>query len=216
MAVKQPKDLSDVSDGGNFSIDMGDPYVAKIVVEGTAQLLMHSYNVESVETKKKAPKGSEAKTSDDIESYVYRVSETDRRLGIPGAAFCSSIAYAGKSVQDPASPRKSMMDRLKASLIPLDACAPFIPDTEDWDFVDQRRVVVQRNAVPRSRPAMNKGWRVEFQILVNAPEYVPPNVLLMLANKAGLFQGLLDFRPTYGRFSVVRFDHGDFDMLGAK
>jgi hypothetical protein len=197
-----------VSDGANDQIDDEQPYVARIVIEGVAPLLMHNYNVESVAEKGKAAKGSKAKKTDDVESYVYRVSPTDRRLGIPGSNFCSSMQFAAKSMQDPRSPRKSMMDLVKASVIPLDPCAVFLPHIETWDYIDKRRVVVQRNAVPRERPAMNPGWRVSFDILVNAPEYIPPMLLLGLANKAGMFQGLLDYRPTFGRFNVVEFKHG--------
>ncbi len=213
--MAKPKGLSPVTDGANSSIEIGEPYVARIVVKGTAPLLMHAYNIESVEEKKNAAKGSKAKKSDDLDSYVYRVSESDRRIGIPGANFCAALAIAAKSMQDPRSSRKSMMDLVKASVIALDPVAPFVPDVQEWDYVDQRRAVVQRAAIPRSRPAMNTGWEVAFTVLVNAPEYVPPSVLHSLATKAGMFQGLLDYRPTYGRFAVIAFSHGDMDSLAS-
>jgi hypothetical protein len=211
--MAKPNALGPVSDGANPTIELTEPYVARIVVVGTAPLLMHAYNVESVEAKGKAAKGSAARKSDDLEASVYRVSENDRRIGIPCANFCAAMSIAAKSIPDPRSPRKSMMDLVKASVISLDPVAPFIPDVDEWDFVDRRRVVVQRSAVPRSRPAMNKGWKVAFTVLVNAAEYVPPDVLHSLATKAGMFQGLLDYRPTYGRFAVVSFEHGDIDTF---
>jgi hypothetical protein len=211
--MAKPTAVAPVSDGANSTIEMNEPYVARIIVQGTAPLLMHAYNVESVEGKGAAAKGSKAKKSDDIESYVYRVSEDDRRLGIPGANFCAALSIAAKSMQDPRSARKSLMDLVKASVISLDPVAPFIPDVEEWDYLDRRRVVVMRNAIARSRPAMNKGWKVAFTVLVNAPEYVPPETLHLLATKAGMFQGLLDYRPTYGRFAVVSFEHGSMDTL---
>lgn len=211
--MAKPSALGPVSAGANSSIESTQPYIARIVVQGTAPLLMHAYNVESVEEKRVAAKGSAAKKSDDVESYVYRVSETDNRLGIPGANLCAALSVAAKSMQDPRSPRKSLMDLVKASVIPLDPVAPFIPDVTEWDFLDRRRVVVQRNAVPRARPAMNQGWKIAFTVLVQAPEYIPPETLHSLATKAGMFQGICDFRPTYGRFQVVHFEHGDMDSL---
>ncbi|MDB5069638.1 MAG: hypothetical protein JWM87_749 [Candidatus Eremiobacteraeota bacterium] len=205
--------LAPVSAGADHAIALSEPYVARIVVQGTAPFLFHAYNVESVEEKGRAAKGSAAKKSDDLESYVYRVGDDDERLGVPGANFCAALATAAKSMQDPRSPRKSMMDLVKASVIPLDPVAPFVPDVTEWDYVDRRRVVVQRNAVPRSRPAMHKGWKVAFTVLVNAPEYIPPDVLNALAVKAGMFQGVGDFRPTYGRFNIIAFEHGDVESL---
>lgn len=196
--------IAPVSNGAQEIIGYEQPYSAKVTIEGTAPILFHGYNVESVKEKAGAAKGSKAKKSDDVESYVYRTD--DGRLGIPGLMFCAAVAHAGRRVQDPSSPRKSMLDLCKAAIIPLDDVAPMQPDTEAWDYLDVRRVVVQRNAVPRERPAMRTGWRITFNLLVNAPEYINPMMLRGLITKAGKFSGLGDFRPTFGRFDIVGFE----------
>lgn len=196
--------IAPVSNGAQEIIGYEQPYSALVTIEGTAPILFHGYNVESVKEKAGAAKGSKAKKSDDVESYVYRTD--DGRLGIPGLMFCAAVAHAGRRVQDPSSPRKSMLDLCKAAIIPLDDVAPLQPDTEAWDYLDVRRVVVQRNAVPRERPAMRTGWRITFNLLVNAPEYINPMMLRGLITKAGKFSGLGDFRPTFGRFDIVNFE----------
>ena len=99
-----------------------------------------------------------------------------------------------------------MLDLCKAAIIPIDDIAPLQPDTDAWDYLDVRRVVVQRNAVPRERPAMRTGWRITFNLLVNAPEYINPAMLRSLITRAGKFSGLGDFRPTFGRFDIVAFE----------
>jgi len=208
IALKKTE-LGPVSNGGKSAIALTEPYCARISIKGTAPLLLHAYNVEAVAEKGKAAKGSTAKKTDALETYVYRISESDMRLGLPSANFCAALAVAAKSMQDPRSPRKSMLDLVRATIIPLDEICAFEPDTEDWDYVDTRRVVIQRNAVPRQRPAMHKGWRITFTVLVQAPEYIPEDTLHALAQKAGMFQGLGDFRPTYGRFSVTNFSRDD-------
>ena len=215
MAKPKKTALAPVSNGAASQIESTEPYVARVTVQGSAPLLFHNYNVESVAEKGKAAKGSTQKKFDDLESYVYRVSDDDRRLGVPGMNFCSSLAIAAKSMQDPRSPRKSMMDLVKASVIPLDTVAPFVPDVTEWDYVDTRRVVVQRAAISRQRPAMNKGWRITFALAIQAPEYIPSDVLQQLVQRAGMFQGLGDFRPTFGRFFVVHFEVGNLDLDAA-
>lgn len=194
-----------VSNDAAEAITASMPYEFETTIEGVAPLLFHAYSVESVKEKAAAAKGSKTKKSDDVESYVYRVSPEDKRLGIPGLVFAAALAHAAKSIQDPRSPRKSAMDLVKASIIPLDDVAPLSPDTEAWDFLDVRRAVVQRNAVPRERPAMRTGWRCTFAMQVTAPDYLPVALVRELIMRAGQFSGLLDFRPTFGRFHLVEF-----------
>ncbi|MBY0512744.1 MAG: hypothetical protein K2P78_02390, partial [Gemmataceae bacterium] len=67
-------------------------------------------------------------------------------------------------------------------------------------------VMVQRQGITRSRPAFNAGWRATFLVSVLTPEYVKPSDLLAVLTQAGRLVGVGDFRPTYGRFQVVRFE----------
>jgi hypothetical protein len=199
-----------VSNGAAEIIGSEEPYAFSVTIEGTAPLLFHGYNVESVKEKAAAAKNSKAKKTDDINSYVYRLE--DGRLGIPAECFAAAIAHAAKRMQDPVSPRKSAYDLCRASVVPVEMISPLQPDTTEWDYVDIRRVVVQRNAVPRERPAMRAGWRCTFNMQVLAPEYLPPATIRALIVKAGRLSGLLDFRPTYGRFDMVQFEMSHLAM----
>jgi hypothetical protein len=76
----------------------------------------------------------------------------------------------------------------------------------EWDYLDMRRVVVQRNGITRTRPAMRTGWKAKMQFMVNLPEYIDRAFLLDVIGTAGRLIGVGDFRPTYGRFDVTRFD----------
>lgn len=197
-------DSAQTSNGAKSLIDETTPYLARVSVQGVAPLLFHSWNNESVEEKAKSAKGSKAKKTDDIESYVYR---TDKgHLGIPGKNFYASVVEAGRYVQDPRSPRKSARDLCRAGIVPMTIVAPFEPKTKNWDYLDKQRVTIQRASITRSRPAMRDGWRVTFDLLINLPEYIPQVLLTKLLNDAGRLVGVCDYRPTYGRFTVVGFD----------
>jgi hypothetical protein len=180
------------------------PYTVNVKLEGVADILFHRWNCESVDAKSKAAKGSKEKKSDDVESYVYRNDKGE--ICIPGEYLRQAVIHAAKFRQDPRSPRKSAMDLFKAALVSLTDLASL--GTKDWDFLDKRRVVIQRNAITRSRPAMHTGWQAEFQLMVNLPEYVTPAILQEVVVNAGRLVGLGDFRPSYGRFMVVSFDVG--------
>lgn len=192
----------EVTNGGKVAIEYAMPYMASVRIVGVADLLFHRWNVEGVATKARAAKGSKAKKTDDIESYVYRNDASD--LAMPGEYLRQAIIHAAKFRQDPRSPRKSAMDLFKAGVVCLTPLASL--GVKTWDYEDRRRVMIQRNGVTRVRPALRIGWSVTIELLVNLPEYIPPDALQDVIVNAGRLIGLADFRPTYGRFAVQQFD----------
>ena len=193
--------LADITNGAEGIIDLSQPYTVSVTVEGSADFLFHRWNCEAVEEKGRAAKGSKAKKTDDLESYVYRNDAGE--LCIPGEYLRMAIVGAAKFRQDPRSPRKSAMDLFKASIISLTALASV--GKKEWDYEDRRRVVIQRNGVNRIRPALRAGWKANFELMVNLPEYVDRNMLRETIESAGRLIGLGDFRPTFGRFGIIAF-----------
>jgi hypothetical protein len=96
------------------------------------------------------------------------------------------------------------MDLFKAAIVSLTPLASL--GSKDWDYLDKRRVVIQRNAITRSRPAMKEGWKATFILMVNLPEYIDQRLLNSTIQQAGKLIGLADFRPSFGRFNVVSFE----------
>lgn len=192
---------ADVTNGGKSAIEQGFPYAINVSVAGASDLLFHRWNCESVDAKAKAAKNSKAKKEDDIESYVWRNESGE--LCIPGEYFRQSIIHAAKFKQDPRSPRKSAMDLFKAGVVSLTSLAGL--GSKDWDYLDTRRVTIQRAGVNRTRPAMKEGWKVDLQFQILTPEYIDPNLFQDVFNTAGRLVGVGDFRPTYGRFFITNF-----------
>lgn len=195
------------TNGAEPDIDLGQPYTVRVTVKGTADVLFHRWNCEAVAEKAAAKKGSVVKKSDNIESYVYR--NDDGHICIPGEYLRGAIIGASKFRQDPRSPRKSAMDLFKAAIIPLTALTPILvggKPTDKWEYEHACRVQVQRNGVTRVRPAFKQGWTAAFDLMVNIPQYIDRDLLQDVLVDAGRLIGLADFRPTYGRFSVVKFE----------
>lgn len=193
--------IKDPTNGGKATLDLSIPYVAQVSIEGIAPFLFHRWNVEAVEAKAGAAKGSKAKKTDDVESYVYRTN--DGMLAIPGEYVRQSIIGAARYQQDPRSPRKCAMDLFKAGIVVLDDVCSL--GVKDWDYLDRRRVMIQRNGVTRVRPAMDKGWRITLDLQILTPEYIQPSALNAALQDAGRLIGVGDFRPSHGRFQVVHF-----------
>ena len=191
-----------VSNGGAVAIGVQNEYVAEVTIQGICPILFHRWNCEEVEAKSNAAKGSKAKKTDNLESYVYRTQEGN--LGIPGEYLKGAIVASAKSLQDPRSPRKCAKALFKAAVISLTERADL--GVSAWDFEHKCRAIIQGNAITRVRPALNKGWKATFQFLVAAPEYISPEMLNDRIQYAGRLVGLADFRPSYGRFQVVKFE----------
>lgn len=188
--------------GANDIYEASHPYRVSVTLEGVADMLFHRWNVEAVEAKSKAAKGSAEKKTDNVESYVYRNEK--RELCIPGDYLRGAIVLAAKYQQDPRSPRKSAMDLFKAGVVSLTQLATL--GITKWDYEDKHRVIVQRSAITRTRPAMRAGWKATFELLVMLPEYISPHTLNQTIQTAGRLGGLGDFRPTYGRFVITNFE----------
>lgn len=189
------------TNGAATAIALQQPYRVEVTIKGTAPILFHRWNCESVESKSKAKKGSAEKKTDDVESYVYR--NENGELSIPGEYLRGSLVGAAKFMQDPRSPRKSAADLFKAAIVSLTPLASL--GVKTWDYLDKRRVCIQRNAITRSRPAMAEGWSCTFIIMVTLPEYVDEHLLNSVVQSAGRLIGLADFRPSFGRFNVTAF-----------
>jgi hypothetical protein len=199
--------IGDPSNGASGAIADEQPYIARITVIGTDDLLFHAWNAEAIQEKASSPKGSAAKKTDAVETYVYR--DEDNYICLPSEYLRMAIVNAARYKQDPRSPRKSAIELFKAGVVSLTNLTPITTATgklaEQWDFIDRQRAMVQRNAFTRHRPAFHKGWSATAKFLVTTPEYISPELLHELASMAGRLVGLGDFRPSHGRFRVTQF-----------
>jgi hypothetical protein len=200
--------VSEPTNGGKEAIETGIPYTAHITIVGSADILLHAWNCEAIDEKSKAKKGSDAKKTDNIESYVRRNEEGI--ICLPAEYLRMSVVNAAKFRQDPRSPRKSAMDLFKAAVVSLAPLSPIIDHkgnvAKEWDFEHRCRVQVQRNGITRTRPAFKEGWSTEASLMVVLPEYVDSSTLHEVVSSAGRLIGVGDFRPTYGRFQVSKFE----------
>ena len=74
--------------------------------------------------------------------------------------------------------------------------------------IDQRRVMIQRAGIIRSRPRFDE-WSLTFKLHVVDEYLTSPGmdkVIKQIIDDAGSLVGLLDFRPRFGRFKVEKFE----------
>jgi len=67
--------------------------------------------------------------------------------------------------------------------------------------VDLQPAVIQRARIMRARPRFDD-WALEFKLEILDP-IIPPEIAQKILEDAGKYQGLADFRPLFGLFSVA-------------
>jgi hypothetical protein len=71
----------------------------------------------------------------------------------------------------------------------------------DYNYRDTRPMTVNRSKILRTRPRFDT-WKIQFTLLYHADKIDIDAIVLALEN-AGLYIGLCDSRPRYGKFSVI-------------
>jgi hypothetical protein len=190
------------SNDGEDALLSTAPYQITFTIRGVADLLFHRWSNEDVAAKSAAKRGSATKKVDNLEAYVHR--DEDGMVCLPAVYLHAAIKEAGKFMQDPRSSRpKQACDLFKAALIPVTVMVPLGPK---WEIEDKRRMVVNRSGITRTSPGFKAGWEAEFDFDVILPEYVSQEMFHEALTLAGRVIGLAQYRPTYGRFQVVKFE----------
>ena len=197
-----PTETGPHSNDGSAVALASAPYQVTFTIRGVADLLFHKWSNEDVEAKSKAKRGSAVKKTDNLEAYVWR--DDDGMVCLPGIYVHKAIIEAGKFMQDPRSSRpKQACDLFKAAFVPVTVLCPLGPS---WEIEDKRRMVVNRSGITRTSPGFKAGWEATFDFDVILPEYVSQDMAYEALSLAGRVIGLAQYRPTYGRFQVIKFE----------
>jgi hypothetical protein len=198
----KPTETGPNSNDGADAMLATAPHQVTFTIRGVADLLFHRWSNEDVAAKATAKRGSAVKKTDNLEAYVHR--DEDGNVCLPAVYLHAAIKEAGKFMQDPRSSRpKQACDLFKAAFVPVTVMCPL---GETWEIEDKRRMVVNRSGITRTSPGFKSGWEATFDFDVILPEYVSDEMFHEALSLAGRVIGLAQYRPTYGRFIVVKFD----------
>lgn len=178
----------------------------KLKIVGVSPLLMNQFVMRSG----KASGPRVGKAQNEKESGLWRDkvywSEEQKCVALPSYMIEACFAQAAKMFK---SGKRTLGAQAKATVfiaedeIPIICKGKRITELEENGQIqlDGRRAVVQRNAVERFRPMLRE-WSMEFTVHLLEPEVIDEKQLRAIAERAGRFNGLGDFRPRFGRFSV--------------
>jgi len=173
-------------------------YEVKIKIRGICDYLQHKRPFEEEESRQKS---GEVDYSKEAEKSLY----FDKEIGcyIPSKQLRAGLVKAGVNFKIKGRMGKTYKDMVNATIeiepdkIPL--------GKKTFDYNHQEFVKIQRNQILRSRPAFKKGWEAEFNLLV-LDDQMQKDILKEIAEYAGKFVGIGDWRPHFGRFEVLKFN----------
>lgn len=192
---------------------------------GVTPLLMHRPGSMT------ANSGAVAKTNtkriptpeEECEMAVYRDADLGY-LYAPDRWVTRSLTESGKAFQNPQNKKSTLMRVFAAAIVPPPVLGfPLVdPDTGEQVTeyeIDVQRVVIQRAAVMRARPRVDR-WSIDLALGVdlgalniNGSLRDTGKLYLDALTHAGSKQGFGDFRPekggSYGRFRVEDFSISD-------
>ena len=171
----------------------------EVTIEGIAPLLQHRFPDDNPETTAKSKRKTGIKDyRAESEQSAYRTP--DGKLYQPAAHIEAALVKGATSFQIPGKGKKTYKDLFRSSVFVMPDAIPHEIQTYE---IDARPVVVVRARVMRYRPKLNK-WRLSFILQIQDPD-LPPSVVKEILDYTGLRVGIGDYRPRFGRFTVVEW-----------
>ncbi len=191
-------------------------YLVDCEIEGLAPLLQHRFATPELAD---LTQGGRRVTgavdyTEEWREYLYRTPEG--KIGQPAIHIEQAMIKAAGSFRITGRRGVTYRDLFKASVFvtpELLSHGVTCPETlttnpEEPVYLDMRPVVIQKARVVRIRPALKKGWRLQFTIEV-VDEQIPATILKDVIELAGKTGGIGDYRPRFGRFMVTSFQKQD-------
>jgi hypothetical protein len=148
------------------------------------------------------PKSNKVKSSehDPVEKAkgcLYLNSEG--KICVPSMAVLSAMRKAATQMKKAGAGKKTLKDFVFSGL----QIEPEMIELPNQNYeVDIRPVVVMRARILRARPLF-KEWGLTFTINIIDEMTWDAGTVRQVIEEAGKYQGLLDFRPLFGTFTVV-------------
>jgi len=169
----------------------------KVSVKGIAPLLMHRFVGASEDTEKTSKKKKIYIPKDDAEKAAYRNQEG--KLVLPSTHFKMSLVKASTDFKYEG--KKTYKDFVKSGVF-IDPLQIVLTPQEYQ--IDTRPVCVQRARIERCRPIL-ENWECSFTITIT-DENIASGILKEILETSGLYKGVGDNRPEYGRFEITKWE----------
>lgn len=177
----------------------------EIEIEGVADMLHNRLSKELIDEMKEIPNAKK----EDWEENNYKkklYTNKDGDLILPDLVLHSFLQEACKKykVSPPKSIGRTWTAYFKSSVLVLDSAILENAELDKFGTMVNGSPSSSKGSskVYRVRPLIKKGWTATINIMDTA-EYLNVNVVRDVFESGGMFVGLCDWRPVFGRFKVI-------------
>lgn len=173
----------------------------EVKLKGVAPLMMHRYNGQEIQKgRTSAEKKLNERESGRWKDSVYW-SQTLKCVAIPAVMIEACFTNGAKAYK--LGTRAKAVLFVEGDEVPLYCRGELITNLEENGQIelDGRGAVVMKRRVDRWRPIVRE-WSMTFNLAVLDEAALNAETLDKIADQAGRFNGLGDFRPRFGRFQA--------------
>lgn len=168
-----------------------------VSIEGIAPLLQHRFPEEEHEATGSRKKKKVYDPEEDAIAALYK--KEDGTIYQPARHFEAALIKAAVAFKFEG--RKTYKDAFKGGIFINPA--EIVHKYPEWE-IDRQPVVIQRARIMRARPRFDK-WALDFEIEI-IDDRIAVDVVKEALEYTGLYVGIGDLRPRYGRFKVIKFE----------
>jgi hypothetical protein len=169
--------------------------VIDVTLKGIKPLLQHSTFAMTLPKSKKV-KSSEHDPIEEAALCLYL--NEDKKACVPFMHILSALRKAAVNLKKGGAGKKTLKDYVFSGL----KISPDLIVLDNQDYVvDIQMVRVGTARIPRARPLF-KTWGVNFTITIVDEQTWDAGTVRQVLEESGKYQGIGDFRPLYGTFTV--------------
>lgn len=175
-----------------------------VKIRGIRGLLMNRNTSVGVDDQPKSIKkrSTEHNFTEEAKQCLY--IRKDGKIGVPSLAILASMKKAAVNMKKSGAGKKTMKDYVYPGLqIECDDDKYILITPQKYSVDVQAVCPTGSGRIPKARPLFDSGWELNFKIVIVDDKVWGPGEVMQCLSEAGLYSGLLDYRPLYGQFEVV-------------
>ena len=173
----------------------------KVEIKGMRPLLMNSCKAMIAEKENKPMRNrKEMSLKEEAERVLY--TDKSGKPVVPSYCILSCLRKSAVNFKVPGRGKKTYKDFIYSGVQITPEDVPIISESS-WE-IDLRPCVIGAARVIKAKPKFMK-WGLKFEVEILDP-IITPSAFKEILVDAGKYNGLLEFRPLFGLFSVEIFE----------